>query len=70
MPPSNVFLSIAMRHALGKVTVPCKKYFLEIYIHTSSECMRRALHNDASCYKIAFSMLKLYMEVCELRKTD
>ena len=29
----------------------------------------RALRDDANCSKIAYSVLELYTEICELRKT-
>ena len=51
----------------GKRYHSAQKIFFELYI--SRECTRRALRNDASCSKIAYSVLELYTEICELRKT-
>ena len=41
--------------------------FFELCI--SRECTMRALRDDANCSKIAYSVLELYTEICELRKT-
>ena len=63
----HVFDAIVLYSTLY-VTRSGKSYnFLELYI--SRKCTRHALRNDASCSKIEYSVLKLYTEICELRKT-
>ena len=42
-------------------------FFFELYI--SRECTRHTLRNDTSCSKITYSVLEVYTEICELRKT-
>ena len=39
------------------------KIFLELYISRESK-----IRDDANCSKIAYSVLELYTEICELRK--
>ena len=51
----------------GKRAHSPQKLFFELYI--SRECTMRALRDDANCSKIAYSVLELYTEICELRKT-
>ena len=51
----------------GKRYPSAQIFFLELYI--SRECTRRALRNDASCSKITYSVLEVYTEICDLRKS-
>ena len=51
----------------GKRAHSPQKLFFELYI--SRECTMCALRDDANCSKIAYSVLELYTEICELRKT-
>ena len=39
------------------------------YNSAAKKFTRRTLCNDESCSKIAYSVLELYTEICELRKT-
>ena len=52
----------------GKKAHLPQKLIFEFYI--SRECTMRALRDDANCSKIAYSVLELYTEICELRKTQ
>ena len=51
----------------GKRAHSPQNLFMELYI--SRECTMRALRDDANCSKIAYSVLELYTEIYELRKT-